>query len=173
MDTGMVTMDVGNIAGMPCNPAIGGPGKAQIVAEIDALGGEMALAADNTAVEMRVLNASKGPAVQSLRAQIDKHAYAAYMGKKLRELGIRIIEGMVAEVLVDQGRVLGVTLGDGSRIRSRTVVLCTGVYLESRIFIGENNRIGPHRTQRQGVVFLLGCSGFRLGSSRLAHPRGF
>ena len=165
MDTGMVTMDVGNIAGMPCNPAIGGPGKAQIVAEIDALGGEMALAADNTAVEMRVLNASKGPAVQSLRAQIDKHAYAAYMGKKLRELGIRIIEGMVAEVLVDQGRVLGVTLGDGSRIRSRTVVLCTGVYLESRIFIGDEIiESGPMgEPNAKGLSSCLAQLGFRLG----------
>ena len=88
MKVAMVTLDKANIAGMPCNPAIGGPGKAQIVAEIDALGGEMALAADNCAIEMRLLNASKGPAVQSLRAQIDKKAYSRYMKRQIETVGI-------------------------------------------------------------------------------------
>ena len=94
MKTAMVTLDAQNIAGMPCNPAIGGPGKAQIVAEIDALGGEMALAADNCAIEMRLLNASKGPAVQSLRAQIDKKAYTRYMKAEIEKAGVRLIQGM-------------------------------------------------------------------------------
>lgn len=165
MKTAMVTMDARNIAGMPCNPSIGGPGKAQIVAEIDALGGEMALAADNTAIEMRLLNASKGPAVQSLRAQVDKHAYSGYMRKKIRELGIKLIEGMVTEVIVDHGRLCGVTLEDRSVIRSRTVVLCTGVYLESRIFMGpEVIESGPMgEPNAKGLSACLAGLGFKLG----------
>lgn len=165
MKTAMVTMDVCNIAGMPCNPSIGGPGKAQIVAEIDALGGEMALAADRTAIEMRLLNASKGPAVQSLRAQVDKHAYSAYMKRQIGALGIRLIEGMVTRVLVERGRVYGVALQDGSVIRSRTVVLCTGVYLESRIFIGpEVIESGPMgEPNAKGLSECLASLGFKLG----------
>lgn len=165
MKTAMVTMDARNIAGMPCNPSIGGPGKAQIVAEIDALGGEIALATDKTAIEMRLLNASKGPAVQSLRAQVDKHAYSAYMRNKINELGITLVEGMVTEVMVRHGRAYGVALGDGSVIRSRTVVLCTGVYLESRIFIGseviESGPIGE--PSAKGLSACLADLGFQLG----------
>lgn len=137
METGIVTLDAQNIAGMPCNPAIGGPGKAQIVAEIDALGGEMALAADSCAIEMRLLNASKGPAVQSLRAQIDKETYSSYMKKCIREAGIALIQGVVTQIPVSAGRVRGVRLEDGTEIEATCVILCTGVYLESRIIIGE------------------------------------
>ncbi len=137
MKVAMVTLDKANIAGMPCNPSIGGPGKAQIVAEIDALGGEMGLASDNCAIEMRLLNASKGPAVQSLRAQIDKKAYCRYMKRQIETLGIKLIQGMVTEVMVEDGKACGVILEDRSEIWSRAVILCTGVYLESRIIIGE------------------------------------
>ena len=161
----MVTLDPGNIAGMPCNPAIGGPGKAQIVAEIDALGGEMALAADSAAIEMRLLNASKGPAVQSLRAQIDKHVYRDYMKKQIEASGIILIEGMATKVLVSAGRVYGVRLEDGSEIYGPTVILCTGVYLESRIVIGpeviESGPIGE--PSAKGLSDSLTSLGFELG----------
>jgi len=165
MKAAMVTMDVGNVAGMPCNPAIGGPGKAQIVAEIDALGGEMALATDNTAIEMRLLNASKGPAVQSLRAQVDKRAYSAYMRRRIEASGIKLIKGMVTEVLTGAGKAYGVKLEDGSAIRARTVILCTGVYLESRIVIGpkvvESGPIGE--SSARGLSASLASLGFELG----------
>lgn len=133
----MVTLDTGNIAGMPCNPAIGGPGKAQIVSEIDALGGEMALAVDGSTVELRVLNASKGPAVQSLRAQVDKRAYARHMREALSRAGVVLRQGMVTDLSVSEGAVQGIVLSNGDCVRAPRVVLCTGVYLESRIIVGD------------------------------------
>jgi tRNA uridine 5-carboxymethylaminomethyl modification enzyme len=132
-----VTLDPDNIAGMPCNPAVGGPGKAQIVSEIDALGGEMALASDEATIEMRLLNSSKGPAVQSLRAQVDKQVYSSHMKEALREAGVSLVAGMATDVLLRDGRAAGVRLSDGAEIRGRAVILCTGVYLESRIIVGE------------------------------------
>ncbi len=165
MKVAMVTLDKANIAGMPCNPAIGGPGKAQIVAEIDALGGEMALAADNCAIEMRLLNASKGPAVQSLRAQIDKKAYSRYMKRQIETLGIELVQGMVTEVMIEDGKACGVILEDMSKIRSRAVILCTGVYLESRIVIGEEIiESGPlGEPGARGLSASLRALGFNLG----------
>lgn len=133
----MVTLDSGNIAGMPCNPAIGGPGKAQIVSEIDALGGEMGLATDDSTIELRVLNASKGPAVQSLRAQVDKKVYSAHMQRALSETGVSVIRGMVTEIRVSSGAVSGVAMSGGEVVDAQRVVLCTGVYLESRIIMGD------------------------------------
>lgn len=133
----IVTLNPPNIAGMPCNPAIGGPGKAQIVSEIDALGGEMALAVDSSTIELRVLNASKGPAVQSLRAQVDKKLYAGHMREALREAGVTIRQGMVTGLRVKSGAVCGVVLDSGEYVGALRVVLCPGVYLESRIIIGD------------------------------------
>lgn len=137
LDVAMVTIDPCNIAGMPCNPALGGPGKAQIIREIDALGGEMALAADEATIEMRVLNSSKGPAVQSLRAQVDKEAYSAHMTEVLKRRGIPVVGGMATGVLTKEDRVRGVRLSGGAQVKAGAVVLCTGVYLESRIIMGE------------------------------------
>jgi glucose-inhibited division protein A len=97
----LLTKNTGNIAGMPCNPAIGGPGKAQIVSEIDALGGEMALAADEATIQMRVLNSSKGPAVRSLRAQVDKEKYSLHMKRALERAGVRIQGGMATSLIVE------------------------------------------------------------------------
>lgn len=133
----VLTLNPDNTGGMPCNPAIGGPGKAQIVSEIDALGGEMALAADEATVEMRLLNSSKGPAVQSLRAQVDKAVYSAHMKRVLDGAGVGIETGMATRLLFDSGRVAGVGTEGGGQVRSAAVVLCTGVYLESRIIVGE------------------------------------
>jgi len=139
-NVGMVTLNPEKVAEMPCNPAIGGPGKAQIVSEIDALGGEMALAADAATIEMRLLNASKGPSVQSLRAQVDKKIYSSYMRKRLEEAGVTLIRGMVTGLLTGRGGGAGVILCDGEKIGSRAVILCTGVYLESRIIMGREIR---------------------------------
>jgi tRNA uridine 5-carboxymethylaminomethyl modification enzyme len=133
----LVTLDPENVAGMPCNPAIGGPGKAQLVSEIDALGGEMGLAVDDSTIELRVLNASKGPAVQSLRAQVDKMAYARHMRKALVESGVVVRGGMVTDLTVVSGAVKGLVLESGERMSAPRVILCTGVYLESRIIMGD------------------------------------
>lgn len=133
----IVTLNPENIAGMPCNPAVGGPGKAQIVSEIDALGGEMALAVDGSTIELRVLNASKGPAVQSLRAQVDKRLYANHMKQALRDAGVAVRQGMVTDLLVSSGAVRGAVLDGGEHVMAPRVVLCPGVYLESRIIIGD------------------------------------
>ncbi|QUL97849.1 MAG: tRNA uridine-5-carboxymethylaminomethyl(34) synthesis enzyme MnmG [Candidatus Fermentithermobacillus carboniphilus] len=165
MSVAVVTLDEDNIAGMPCNPAIGGPGKAQIVSEIDALGGEMGLATDSATVEMRLLNASKGPAVQSLRAQVDKKIYSRYMKDRIREHGIPVIQGMVTEILVRDGMVIGVRLSRGEEISARCVILATGVYLESRIIIGENIvESGPMGERNsKGLSSSLERLGLRLG----------
>lgn len=133
----MVTSVPKKIASMPCNPSIGGPGKAQIVSEIDALGGEMAIATDRSALEIRMLNASKGPAVQSLRAQVDKSMYANHMKAALASNGVKIIKGVVKEIIAVNGSVEGVRLEDGSIYHGPNVILCTGVYLESKIVIGD------------------------------------
>lgn len=161
----MVTLNPGSIAAMPCNPAVGGPGKAQIVSEIDALGGEMALATDEAAIQFRVLNASKGPAVQSLRAQVDKRTYSAHMRRALDRAGVQIVGGMVQEILLRGTSVSGVRLAGGEEIRCERVVLCTGVYLESRIIIGEIVReSGPlGEPGAYGLSANLLKLGFRLG----------
>ncbi len=134
----MVTLNPKNIAGMPCNPSLGGPGKAQLVSEIDAMGGEMALACDEATLNLRMLNQSKGPAVQSLRAQVDKRMYAKHMLFALDSLAISIVEGNVERVLLNaQGQAAGVCLTGGKTISSKAVILCTGVYMEGRIIRGK------------------------------------
>ncbi|MCR4398442.1 MAG: tRNA uridine-5-carboxymethylaminomethyl(34) synthesis enzyme MnmG [Firmicutes bacterium] len=135
--TCVFTMSVDAIALMPCNPAIGGPGKAHLVREIDALGGEMALNADRSLIQMRTLNTGKGPAVQALRAQCDKKSYQAHMRRVLeRQENLRVKQGAVTEILVEDGRVKGVRTGTGLTYRAAAVVIATGVYMESRVITG-------------------------------------
>lgn len=161
----VITLDSANIAGMPCNPAVGGPGKAQIVSEIDALGGEMGLAVDESAIEVRVLNVSKGPALRSLRAQVDKKAYAAHMTQALTACGVPVLPGMVVQVLAQAGAAAGVSLSGGEIIRGPRVVLCTGVYLESRVIIGDLTKdSGPlGEPSSRGLSGCLRGLGFSLG----------
>ena len=133
----MVTMNKDTIGLMSCNPAIGGIGKGQLVKEIDALGGEMAKATDATAIQYRMLNMSKGPAVRSSRAQVDRHAYRLYMTAALeRQQGLEIISGSAKAVLVDGARAEGVCLEDGRRIFGRAVVVTPGTFLNGLIHIG-------------------------------------
>ncbi len=164
-ETALWVMDPGNVAQMACNPSVGGPGKAQIVSEIDALGGEMALAVDAATQELRVLNASKGPAVQSMRAQVDKQAYGSYMRRVLGQAGVSVHRGTVSRVLVRGGKVAGIETEDGRTVRSPVVVLCTGVYLRSRIILGEIVReSGPiGEPSCPGLSGSLKDLGFELG----------
>ncbi|MGI6642875.1 MAG: tRNA uridine-5-carboxymethylaminomethyl(34) synthesis enzyme MnmG [Bacillota bacterium] len=166
LSVAIITLNSKNVAGMPCNPSIGGPGKAQMVSEIDALGGEMALACDEATLSLRVLNQSKGPAVRSLRAQVDKNVYRQHMQRVLALAGVEILQGNVEEVILDEnGRAGGVRLTGGHAIPARAVILCTGVYLESRIIIGEEIReSGPlGEPSARGLSACLRGLGLKLG----------
>ncbi len=140
METVLLTLNIESIALMPCNPSIGGTGKGHLVREVDALGGEMGLAADDVTLQSRMLNTSKGPAVHSLRCQADKRAYQSRMLSALfSQEHLTIRQGECAEILVHAGKVTGVRNVDGEILPCRAAVLCTGVYLKSRIIIGETS----------------------------------
>ena len=138
LKTLLLTLNLDSIGMMPCNPAIGGTGKGHLVREVDAMGGEMGLAADDTLIQMRMLNTSNGPAVHSLRAQMDKRRYHERMKRTLEaQQNLTILQGEVTELLTENGRVSGVKTDEGFVYGCRAVVLCAGVYLKSRILIGE------------------------------------
>ncbi|MBQ6961552.1 MAG: tRNA uridine-5-carboxymethylaminomethyl(34) synthesis enzyme MnmG [Clostridia bacterium] len=138
LDTMLLTLNLESVALMPCNPSIGGTGKGHLVREVDALGGEMGLAADDITLQSRMLNRGKGPAVHSLRIQADKRAYHLRMLKTLfNQERLTLRQGEAAEILTQNGRVSGVKTLTGDVIPCRAVVVCTGVYLKSRIIIGE------------------------------------
>ncbi|MDD4171226.1 MAG: tRNA uridine-5-carboxymethylaminomethyl(34) synthesis enzyme MnmG [Syntrophomonas sp.] len=134
----LVTMSVEYIALMPCNPSIGGPAKAQLVREIDALGGEMGINIDKSSIQMRMINTGKGPAVQALRAQADKHEYGREMIKTI--LGQERLDLLMAEVEnieSEAGQVKFIITRTGARYECQTVVLTSGTYLKGRIIAGE------------------------------------
>ena len=133
----LVTMRYDTIGHMSCNPAIGGVGKGQLVKEIDALGGEMAKAADACGIQFRILNSSKGPAVQSSRAQEDRHRYKAYMQKALRaRKNLLVKEGTVAGLIVKDGAACGIGLHNGDCFYGKTIVVTPGTFLNGLIHIG-------------------------------------
>lgn len=137
MHTLLITLNLDNIALMPCNPAIGGPGKSHLVKEIDALGGQMGLVADSTAIQMRMLNTGKGPAVYSLRAQLDKKAYQSEMTHILEnEANLDVKQLTVTDLIVEDKIVKGVYTELGETFLAKAVILATGTYLKGRIIIG-------------------------------------
>jgi len=142
----LVTGNIKNIADMPCNPSIGGPAKGIVVREIDALGGEMGRNADKGAIQIKMLNTKKGPAVQALRAQADKITYPQEMLKTLQATeNLEIKEAMVEKLLVENNKVVGVELSNGEKIQAEVVILTTGTYLRSVILVGDNKTPGgPH-----------------------------
>ena len=134
----LLTLNLDAIALMPCNPAIGGTGKGHLVREIDALGGEMGLAIDDTFIQSRMLNTGKGPAVHSLRAQADKRAYQDRMKRALfAQENLEVRQGECGEILTEGDSVCGIVTTTGARIACRCAVICAGVYMDSRIIIGE------------------------------------
>ena len=134
----LLTLNLDAIALMPCNPAIGGTGKGHLVREIDALGGEMGRAIDDTFIQSRMLNTGKGPAVHSLRAQADKRAYQDRMKRALfAQPGLEVRQGECGEILTENGCVTGIRTTTGAHIACRAAVICSGVYMDSRIIIGE------------------------------------
>ena len=127
-----------NIAFLPCNPSIGGTAKGHIVCEVDALGGEMGKVADENTIQLRMLNMGKGPAVQSLRAQIDKTGYHRTMQKVLEnQENLFIYDGECTDVIVENNILKGVKTSDGKTFFTRAIVLTTGVYLNARTITGE------------------------------------
>lgn len=130
--------DFGTVSYMACNPAIGGTAKGHLVREIDALGGEMGLSADQSLVQIKMLNRAKGPAVFSLRGQQDKNLYHEIMLEKLQNTkGITLYEGEAVKILVEDGKAVGVEFADGDTFGADAVVLASGVYLNGRIITGE------------------------------------
>ncbi len=141
----VVTLNLDNVALLPCNPSIGGSGKATLVREIDALGGEMGRNCDATLMQMRLLNTRRGPAVQSLRCQLDRKLYQRRMKYVLETTpGLDLKEGQATDLLVENGEVQGVVLRGGMKVYAPAVILATGTYLRSVIHIGELNYVsGP------------------------------
>jgi len=138
----ILTLSLDNIAMMPCNPSVGGPGKSHLVREIDALGGEMGLAADRASIQRRLLNTGKGPAVHALRMQADKFLYQRIMKETLENtenLDVRqlLVTELITEERTGEKRVTGVVCETGERLAARAVILATGTYLRGRIILGE------------------------------------
>lgn len=135
--TVLLTLNLDSIAFLPCNPSIGGTAKGHLVREIDALGGEMGIVADKTALQIRMLNVGKGAAVQSLRAQSDKNAYHREMKRVLENTeNLRIIQAEASEILTENGKCTGVKTTYGGIIPCQAVILCTGVYLNGETITG-------------------------------------
>ncbi|EKH7762454.1 tRNA uridine-5-carboxymethylaminomethyl(34) synthesis enzyme MnmG [Staphylococcus pseudintermedius] len=133
----MLTINLDNIAFMPCNPSVGGPAKGIVVREIDALGGQMAKAIDKTHIQMRMLNTGKGPAVRALRAQADKVLYQQEMKRILEdEDNLEVMQGMVDELIIEDGEVKGVRTNIGTEYRAKAVILTTGTFLRGEIILG-------------------------------------
>ena len=143
VSTLLVTMSVGGIARMPCNPAVGGQAKGHLVREIDALGGEMALATDATTIQFKYLNTRKGLAVRSSRAQVDRWLYQRRMERTVRsQPGLSVLQGEVQGIRQDAGRVVGVELSDGTTLPCAVLVLTTGTALRGRLHTGTHQRSG-------------------------------
>lgn len=141
--TVLITGDLNKVASLPCNPSIGGPAKGIVVREIDALGGQMAKSADKGQIQIKMLNASKGPAVRALRAQIDKVRYPKIMLEVLQTTeNLSLLEELVDRLIVEDGIAKGVLLQNGTRILGKTVVITTGTYLASSRLVGHEKTVG-------------------------------
>src|SRR5512135_314751 len=158
---------------MSCNPAVGGLAKGQVVREIDALGGAMGLVADRTAIQFKVLNASRGPAVRGLRCQSDKALYAAELRRVVESSRrVTVARGTAAGFAVEKGRLAGLVLEDGARLSCRAAVVTTGTFLSGLVHVGESRRAAgrwdeaPARALSQALAAL----GLRLGRMKTGTP---
>lgn len=169
----LLTGHLDTIGWMSCNPSIGGPAKAHLVREIDALGGQMAHATDRTFIQIRLLNSSKGPAVRALRAQADKRRYAWEMRHALETTAnLDIKQSVVEEIIVHDQRVAGVRTSHGQHFPGRTLVLTTGTFLRGRLITGEWVRPGGRDGEPPAVGLALSLErhGFRLGRLKTGTP---
>ena len=171
--TALVTIDINSIGQMSCNPAIGGIAKGHIVREVDALGGIMGEVIDATGIQFRLLNRSRGPAVQSPRAQADRNLYRTEMRRRLSEVeNLSIIEGEVAEIRIEGSRVAGVELANGTTIHGRSVVLTTGTFLNGLIHVGKRT-FQAGRSGEPASIKLASCIrgiGFKTGRLKTGTP---
>ena len=171
--TALLTIRRDTIAEMSCNPAIGGLAKGQIVREIDALGGEMARVADSSAIQYRLLNRSKGPAVQSPRAQCDRASYARQMQARLaRQENLEVRQEVVCDLVVREGRVQGLACESGRAYRAGAVVLTTGTFLRGLLHCGPRTWPGGRFGERaaEGLSAALERAGLRLGRLKTGTP---
>src|SRR6187431_1719322 len=171
--TALVTHRFDTIGAMSCNPAIGGLGKGHLVREIDALDGLMGRAADLGGIQFRVLNRRKGPAVRGPRAQADRQLYAAAMQTEIQETdNLSVIEGEADELIVSNGRVTGIRLGEGRELSAGAVVITTGTFLRGLIHLGEKNwpagRVGE--APAMGLSASFERAGFTLGRLKTGTP---
>lgn len=169
----LLTINLDMVAFMPCNPSIGGPAKGHVVREIDALGGEMGRNIDKTYIQLRTLNTGKGPAVHALRAQADKVLYQRSMKETIEKTpNLTMVQGMVEELVVEDGVCQGVVTKTGARYLSKAVVITTGTYLRGRVIIGElMYESGPNN--QQPSVRLSACLkelGFQLVRFKTGTP---
>ncbi len=177
--TVLLTMNPLHVALMPCNPSIGGPAKGHLVREVDALGGAMGAVIDRTLIQIRLLNTGKGPAVQALRAQADKHAYNAEMTRVLAaQPNLTVKRELVADLLTAPSdgpagkRIGGVLLADGSRVRGDALVLCTGTSLNGRCIRGEES-VSAGRAGEPAATALSGALrglGYEMGRLKTGTP---
>ena len=173
LSTAVFTINLDAVGNMPCNPAIGGTGKGHLVRELDALGGEMARAADACCIQYRMLNLGKGPAVHSLRAQADRRRYQGYMKHTLElQPGLRLMQAMVTDIDTQNGAVAGVTTSLGAHYRVRAVVIASGTYLDARVVIGSSAvSSGPDGMQAAtGLTDCLRALGLRLRRFKTGTP---
>src|SRR4029078_12465184 len=171
--TALVTHRFQTIGAMSCNPAIGGLGKGHLVREVDALDGLMGRVADAGGIQFRMLNRRKGPAVRGPRAQADRQLYAAAMQAAIRETdNLSVIEGEADELIVSNGRVTGIRLGEGGELTAGAVVITTGTFLRGLIHLGEKNwpagRVGEAPAMGLSASFERG--GFTLGRLKTGTP---
>lgn len=166
--TALVTLTIGGIGVMSCNPAIGGLGKGHLVREIDALDGVMGRVADLAGIQFRLLNRRKGPAVQGPRAQADRKIYRESMLREMQnQPNLTILEGEATDFIMENNRVSGITLSDGSEVRSHAVVLTTGTFLRGVIHIGDVSRPGGRMGDRPSVKLAERIDSFELPLGRL------
>lgn len=172
--TALITLEEDGVAFLACNPSIGGTAKGHLVCEIDALGGQMGICADKTTIQLRMLNLGKGPAVHSLRAQVDKHTYHDEMLKTLKEQeNLDLILDEAVEILQENNSVSGVILKNGRVLKARAVVVTTGVYLNSRTIIGpEIQDSGPanFKNAKGGLAESLASLGYEIRRFKTGTP---
>ena len=148
----LTTLSLENLAMMPCNPSIGGPAKGHLVREVDALGGQMGIAADETCIQFRTLNTGKGPAVRALRAQADKKIYQAVMKNFCENVdGLDLKQLLIENILVEGNKIAGVSAETGETFLADAVILASGTYLSGRIIIGESIFDGGPNGQRAAI----------------------
>lgn len=173
INTALLTLNLDSIGFMPCNPSIGGTAKGHLVREIDALGGEMGIVADKTALQIRMLNIGKGAAVQSLRAQSDKNAYHREMKRVLENTpNLRIIQAEATEIFTENGKCTGVKTSYGGIVTCKAVVLCTGVYLNGETITGHVvQKSGPNGfAPANGLTDSLIALGFNVRRFKTGTP---